>query len=100
VDPQAVFLDFDSLHPADLDRSVLQQTVPDWQWFDETAPEQVQQRMAGARIVVSNKVVLDRELLENSPDLKLIALILHEGDWLKKGHWPMYCWIYSCRICL
>ncbi len=74
MDPQAVFLDFDSLHPADLDRSGLQQTVTGWQWFDETSPEQVQQRMEGARIVVSNKVVLDRDLLVNAPDLEMICI--------------------------
>jgi len=71
--PNGVFLDRASLHPQDLDFQPLQQ-LAEWQWFDTTRPEQLQQRIANAEILVTNKVPLHREQLLNAPRLKLIVI--------------------------
>jgi glycerate dehydrogenase len=45
-----------------------------WQEFSETSPQQVLERIADTDIVLSNKVVLDRPLLEKALHLKHIAV--------------------------
>lgn len=45
-----------------------------WQQYDFTSPEQVVERIAGADIVITNKVSLTAELLVQAPNLKLIAV--------------------------
>ena len=42
--------------------------------YGRTAPEQTLERVAGADIAVSNKVVLSREIMEQAPALKLICI--------------------------
>ncbi len=42
--------------------------------YDKTAPNETMDRVRGFDIVLSNKVVIDREILSNSPDLKLICI--------------------------
>ena len=71
---KAVFLDYASIDTGDLDRSRLAATVEDWDWHDATDPEQIAARLAGADIVVSNKVPLDREALAAAPALRLICI--------------------------
>ncbi|MGU3846041.1 glycerate dehydrogenase, partial [Vibrio diabolicus] len=45
-----------------------------WREYDLTAPEQVIERLAGADIVISNKVLLDQNILEQLPQLRMIAV--------------------------
>jgi glycerate dehydrogenase len=45
-----------------------------WVEYDRTAPGQVAERIAGARVVITNKVRIDAEAMAASPDLKLIAV--------------------------
>ena len=45
-----------------------------WTDYDNTSPEQCYERCKEADIVVTNKVIFDRELLQRLPKLKLIAL--------------------------
>jgi len=71
---QGVFLDLDSLDRNDLDLSTLRATLPEWQLYPATAPDEVAERIATAEIVVSNKVMLDETLLANAPQIKLIAI--------------------------
>ena len=71
---RAVFLDYRSIDTGDLDRGCLQRATGDWQWHDATVPEEIRNRIAGAEIVCTNKVPLDRSVLEQSPDLKLICI--------------------------
>jgi len=71
---KAVFLDYASIDSGDLDRRRLAATVEDWDWHDATDPDQVASRLAGADIVISNKVPLDRALLSAAPTLKLICI--------------------------
>lgn len=45
-----------------------------WQDYDFTTPEQVLERISDADIVITNKVILTREILAQLPKLKLIAI--------------------------
>ena len=61
-------LDFSALE-ASLD------SMHQWQYFDQTSPEQVAERIHAAQVVVTNKVVLDKALIDGAPDLRLICVI-------------------------
>jgi len=71
--PSALFLDKASLYPGDLDFSLLQE-VADWQWFDNAQPADIRHSLEDAEILVTNKVIIDSEVIENSPCLKLICV--------------------------
>jgi glycerate dehydrogenase len=67
-----------------LDRLPLDQDDLNWQglealgqlkYFDRTEPEDVFERLEGATIACSNKVILDKKILENCPDLKFIQVM-------------------------
>lgn len=46
----------------------------DWVQYDQTAPDQVVERLQGATIAITNKVALRAEDLAQLPDLKMIAV--------------------------
>ena len=46
----------------------------DWEEFEQTLPDQVVARLAGATIAITNKVPIRKESLEQLPALKLIAV--------------------------
>ena len=71
---KAVFLDRESLDRDDLDMGALEGSVDTFVNHERTAPDQVVERLAGADIAVVNKVVLDRAVLEQVPDLKLVCV--------------------------
>ncbi len=71
--PIALFLDKASLYPDDLDFSQLE-AVASWQWFDHVSSSDVRHCLENAEIAVSNKVLLDREVIDNSKHLKLICV--------------------------
>jgi glycerate dehydrogenase len=71
---KAVFLDYASIDIGDLDKSRLAAVVAHWDWHDATDLEAILPRIREAQIVVSNKVPLDRETLQQAPDLKLICI--------------------------
>ena len=70
---KAVFLDAKTLGE-DISLALLHETGAEWSFFDETKAEEILKRIKGAQIVVTNKVVLTREILKNSPELKLICV--------------------------
>lgn len=41
--------------------------------YDTTAPSQVIERMKGAEVVITNKVIIDRNVIDASPQLRLIC---------------------------
>ena len=45
-----------------------------WQEYEATRPEQLVQRLAAAEVAISNKVPLRQELLQQLPQLRLIAV--------------------------
>ena len=71
---QGVFLDLGSVDNGDLDTRALDRSLPGWQWFDFTQTNEVADRIRMAEVVVTNKCVLDRTLLEQAQNLKLIAI--------------------------
>ena len=71
---KAVFLDRESLDRDDLKISALEGAVDTFVSHQRTSPEQVAERLADADIAVVNKVVLDRAVVEQLPDLKLVCV--------------------------
>ena len=71
---QAVFLDKHSLDRDDLDFSFLFSTCEHWKIYDSTSKDEVKERTKNAEIIVSNKVVLDKSVIANAKNLKLICV--------------------------
>lgn len=69
----ALFLDKASLFPDDLDFTVLD-SVASWQWFDKINLSDIQHCLVDAEILVTNKVVIDSEVMAACPQLKLICV--------------------------
>ena len=65
-----VFLDRDSLL-ATVRRPAF---AHDWQDYPATAPDQVRERLQGATIAVTNKVPLRAEMIDQLPDLRMVAV--------------------------
>lgn len=71
---KAVILDAATLGE-DIDLTPLREQVDNLDVHTITAPEQRLERLAGARIAIVNKVLLDAELLEQLPALELICVL-------------------------
>jgi len=71
---RGVFLDLDTLHPQDLDLQALRDCLTEWSFFDQTSSQQVADRIAGAQVVVTNKVRLTAEQMHNAGTLRLICV--------------------------
>jgi len=71
--PIALFLDKASLYPDDLDFSALDD-VASWQWFDNANVSEIQHALEVAEIIVTNKVLLNRGIIESCKQLKLICV--------------------------
>ena len=70
----AVFLDHDSLDLGDLDLAVLREGFDELTLHGSTSADQVNERLRGASVAISNKVMLDAEVLAANPQLKLILV--------------------------
>lgn len=71
---KAVFLDFATVGSDELDISPLLQVLPDLEVFDNTAPDQVVERLAGAQVVFANKVRLTQDILNQTDAIRFIGL--------------------------
>ncbi len=71
---QAVFLDIDSVDTGDLELTALEQSVEHWQFYPAAQPEQAAGYLHAADVAATNKVVLDKTLLTQLPQLKLICI--------------------------
>jgi len=69
-----VVLDGYALNPGDLSWDDLA-ALGDCTVHDRTPPQEVAERAAGAEIVLTNKVVLDRTRLEALPDLRYVGVL-------------------------
>ena len=69
-----VVLDLASIDRGDIDLSPLHSVCERWEIHPHTAPQETRRRIRDAVVVVSNKVVLNRELLESAPGLKLVGV--------------------------
>ena len=70
----SVFLDRDSLDHGDLDFNGLERVLPDLRYYPATAPAEVAARIEAAKVVISNKVMLDAAAIQQAPRLKLIVI--------------------------
>lgn len=71
---KAVFLDHASLDQNDLDFTALAALFTELKYYSASTPEQSLARIADADVVITNKVVIDREMLLHCPQLKLILI--------------------------
>ena len=70
----AVFPDFATVSRGDLDLALLEALPIDLATWPVTAPAELAARIAGAHIVVTNKLVLDEQLLRQARSLELVCL--------------------------
>lgn len=71
---KGVMLDRASLDRGDLDLAALEATLPEWEFYDNSAPETLADRLADAAVVVSNKVVLNAKTLKEAGRLRFIGV--------------------------
>ena len=71
---KAVILDGYTTNPGDLSWEWLG-SLCDYEVFDRTPKELTLERCKGCEIVITNKTLLPREILENLPELKYIGLL-------------------------
>lgn len=71
---RAVFLDFDTVGPGDIDTEPLLRYLPDLELYAHTPAGQVGERIAGAEVLLLNKVRLDAAILSAATDLRLVCL--------------------------
>ena len=71
---RGVFLDTATVNQQDLDLSSLISSLPDWSLRNHTPANEVTGAIEGATIVVSNKVMLSRQILQGTSSLKLICV--------------------------
>jgi glycerate dehydrogenase len=70
---KAVMLDWATMGP-DLDVSRMRALLPDLEIFDETSDDEIAERIAGAAIVLGNKVMISESLFAGAPDMRFIGL--------------------------
>src|SRR3984957_1720237 len=71
---KAVFLDFATVSNGDLDIGALKRVLPDVVLHDVTPDADIPARMAGAQIVLTNKLRISRELIEANPQLRFVGV--------------------------
>ena len=70
----AVFLDHASLDQGDLDMQALHASAGQLTLHAATSPQQVVEHIADHQVVISNKVVIDEQVMQACPQLKLILI--------------------------
>lgn len=70
----AVVLDEKSLGPEDLDLEPLFALCQQWYRFDYADATKTKQRCANADIIITNKCIVNAEIMDAAPQLKLIAV--------------------------
>lgn len=71
---RAVFLDHPSLDLGDLDLGPLRNCFSELQLFARTSRDEVSERLNGATVAITNKVVIDATAMAANPELKLILI--------------------------
>jgi len=77
---KAVFLDYNTIGPNDLDPSPLMKYLPDLKLFDSTLPEEISSRIKNAEFILTNKVKLNADNLKDAKQLKFIGLTATGAD--------------------
>jgi glycerate dehydrogenase len=68
------FLDFATLHPDDLDASGVSAKLANVEFWQQSSPNELRERLKTLEVAVVNKLTLDAKLLDQAPALKLICL--------------------------
>ena len=76
----AVFLDYNTIGPDDLDPSPLIDCLPGIEFYGSTTPDEVKDRIQNAEFILTNKVKLDTSNLEGAKKLKFIGLTATGAD--------------------
>ncbi|WP_226644629.1 D-2-hydroxyacid dehydrogenase [Microbulbifer variabilis] len=71
---RGVFLDAMTMKLEELDTQTLINSLDHWNFYETTSAKQTAERIAGAEVVITNKVILNRALLEQASSLKLICV--------------------------
>ena len=71
---KGVALDTRSFDRGDIDLSPLNSLPVEWTWHPSTTPDQASSRVEGCQIVITNKVVVDRSILDANPQLQLVLI--------------------------
>ncbi|WP_424948059.1 D-2-hydroxyacid dehydrogenase [Candidatus Spongiihabitans sp.] len=71
---KGVILDKDSFDRGDIDLQKLRRHPAEWIDYASTSPDQINHRINGCEIIITNKVRLNKGLLESTPCLKLIII--------------------------
>ncbi|WP_444888033.1 D-2-hydroxyacid dehydrogenase [Microbulbifer sp. JMSA008] len=71
---RGVFLDAMTMKLGELNIQSLKNSLDHWDFYEATSAKQTAERIADADVVITNKVVLDRTLLEQARSLKLICV--------------------------
>jgi glycerate dehydrogenase len=69
-----VVLDGGTLNPGDLTWEGLE-ALGDTVIYDRTPPEEVVERSRGAEVILVNKVVVSREVMDQLPELKFVCVL-------------------------
>jgi len=69
-----VVLDGYTLNPGDLDWTPLS-TFADYKIYERTAPEQVVERIGDCELVLTNKTVIDKSIMDACPNLRYIGVL-------------------------
>jgi glycerate dehydrogenase len=77
---KAVFLDFDTLGPTDIDISPLTDQLPGLELFPTTAQNELAERVSDVEVIIINKVRLNDAVLRSARRLKLICLVATGTD--------------------
>jgi glycerate dehydrogenase len=70
---KAVMLDWATMGP-DLDVREMKGLLPSLEIYDETSDEEIAERIAGATIVLGNKVMISESLFAGAPEMRFIGL--------------------------
>lgn len=71
---KGVILDKSTFYRGDIDLKKLQQHPVEWRAYASTSPDQIKRRIKGCEIIITNKVVLNKNLLASTNCLQLIML--------------------------
>lgn len=71
---KGIILDMQTLKPEELDFSGLESELPHWTYYEQTEPDDIESRLAGVAVAVTNKVALDADALAGARDLELVCI--------------------------
>ena len=77
---KAVFLDYNTIGPQDLDMSPLMKCLPELKLYDATSRSEVPDRIESAEYILTNKVELNTANLSRARNLKFIGLTATGAD--------------------